>query len=294
MTGRFEDMEAFVAVAGAGSFTAAAARLGGSTSQLSRRVTELETRLGARLFHRTTRTLALTEAGAAYLEAATRLLDDARAAEEAVAGLRGALTGTIRLSAPLSFGTDHLAPVLYAFMALHPALSIDLLLDDRSVDLVGEGVDLGLRVSAAMVDSGLISRVLRPVTRVIVGSPTYLDAHGRPDRPEALAGHACLMYRNMPVADQWRFATPDGMRQFRGPERLRVDNGTVMRGAVIAGLGLAELPDFIVSTALAERLPDALADTASESHLTVDERRIADTIRDQIVSWAAGRAGDLA
>ena len=97
MTGRFEDMEAFVAVAGAGSFTAAAARLGGSTSQLSRRVTKLETRLGARLFHRTTRTLALTEAGAAYLEAATRLLDDARAAEEAVAGLRGALTGTIRL-----------------------------------------------------------------------------------------------------------------------------------------------------------------------------------------------------
>ena len=261
MTGRFEDMEAFVAVAGAGSFTAAAARLGGSTSQLSRRVTELETRLGARLFHRTTRTLALTEAGAAYLEAATRLLDDARAAEEAVAGLRGALTGTIRLSAPLAFGTDHLAPVLYDFMARHPALNIDLLLDDRSVDLVGEGVDLGLRVSVTMVDSGLISRVLRPVTRVIVGSPAYLDAHGRPDRPEALTAHPCLLYRNVPVADQWRFSTPDGFRQFRGPERLRADNGTVMLGAAIAGLGLAELPDFIVSKALADgRLELLLAD----------------------------------
>ncbi|HPU16598.1 MAG TPA: LysR substrate-binding domain-containing protein, partial [Polymorphobacter sp.] len=245
-------MEAFVAVAGAGGFTAAAARLGSSTSQLSRRVTELETRLGARLFHRTTRALALTEAGAAYLEAATRLLDDARAADEAVAGLRGALTGSIRLSAPLSFGTEHLAPVLNEFMVRHPALSVDLLLDDRSVDLVGEGVDIGLRVSATMADSGLISRVLRPVARVIVGSPAYLDAHGRPERPEALAGHVCLLYRNLAVADQWRFSTPDGVRQFRGPERLRADNGTVMLGAAIAGLGLAELPDFIVDHALAD------------------------------------------
>lgn len=254
-------MEAFVAVAAAGSFTAAAARLGSSTSQLSRRVTELETRLGARLFHRTTRALALTEAGAAYLDAATRLIDDARAADEAVAGLRGALTGSIRLSAPLSFGSDHLAPVLFAFMQRHPALKVDLLLDDRSLDLVGEGVDLGLKVSATMADSGLIARVLRPVARTIVGSPAYLDAHGRPDRLEALTAHPCLLYRNMPIADQWRFATPEGIRQFRGPERLRADNGTVMLGAAIAGLGLAELPDFIVAAALADgRLEQLLPD----------------------------------
>ena len=163
----------------------------------------------------------------------------------------------------------------------------------------GLGVDLGLRVSAAMVDSGLISRVLRPVTRVIVGSPTYLDAHGRPDRPEALAGHACLMYRNMPVADQWRFATPDGMRQFRGPERLRADNGTVMRGAVIAGLGLAELPDFIVSTALADGrlellLPDHRLRTAAlrlvyppAGRLSAKVRALADFLTERFAAQVA-------
>jgi DNA-binding transcriptional LysR family regulator len=252
MTGRLEEMDAFVAVAGAGGFSAAATRLGTSTSQLSRRVADLETRLGARLFHRTTRALALTEAGAAYLESASRLLDDARAADEAVAGLHGALTGTIRLSAPLSFGTDHLAPALNGFMARHPHLAVDLLLDDRSVDLVGEGVDLGLRVSGAMVDSGLVARVLRPVELMIVASPAYLDEHGRPDRPEALVHHVCLVYRNRPVAEQWRFDTPDGPRQFRGPERMRADNGTVLLGAAISGLGVAMLPDFIAACALRE------------------------------------------
>jgi DNA-binding transcriptional LysR family regulator len=254
-------MDAFVTVASAGGFTAAAARLGMSTSQLSRRVADLETRLGVRLFHRTTRALALTEAGAAYFEAASRLIDDARAADEAVAGLHAGLTGTIRLSAPLSFGTDHLAPALNAFMHSNPRLAIDLLLDDRTVDLVGEGVDLGLRVSATMVDSGLITRILRPVVLYIVASPAYLAVHGRPDRPEELVHHSCLIYRNLPVAEQWRFITPEGPRQFRGPERLRADNGTVLLGAAIAGLGLAALPDFIVACALREgRLEHILPD----------------------------------
>ena len=264
MSGHLEDMAAFAEVAAAGGFAAAARRLGGSTSQLSRRIAGLEARLGARLFHRTTRALALTEAGAAYLEAATNVLEAARAADEAVAGLQGAIAGTIRVSAPLSLGQTALAPLLNDFMALHPGINIDLLLDDRSVDLVGEGIDLGLRVSPAMADSGLVARVLRPVERVIVGAPAYLDRHGRPAAPEDLTGHVCLLYRNVPVAEQWRFMTADGLRQFRGRERLRADNGAVLLGAAICGLGLAMLPDFIVAEALAGgRVERVLADAAT-------------------------------
>ena len=251
MTGRLEDMAAFAEVATAGGFAAAARRLGGSTSQLSRRISALEARLGARLFHRTTRALALTEAGSAFLAAVLPLIDAARAADEAVAGLQGAITGTIRVSAPVSLGESTLAPLLNRFMADHPGVAIDLLLDDRSVDLVGEGIDLGLRVSPAMADSGLVARVLRPVARVIVGAPSYLDRHGRPAVPADLAAHVCLLYRNLPDAEQWRFAEDDGLRQYRGPSRLRADNGGVLLRAAIDGIGLVMLPDFIVAEALA-------------------------------------------
>lgn len=246
MTDRLDDMAAFAAVAQAGGFTAAALRLDMSKSRLSRQVSALEARLGVRLLHRTTRAIALTDAGTAYLAHAARLLEDLAEAEDAVRSLGGALAGTIRIAAPLTFGVDHVAPALLRFMAAHPAVLVDASFDDRRVDLVAGGFDLAIRMGPRMVDSGLVVRTLADLRSVIVGSPVLLDSIGRPQRLDDLAHFPCLVYANRPADDQWRFDTSDGTRVVRGPERLRADNGMVLAEAAAAGFGLALLPIFIV------------------------------------------------
>ena len=258
MPGRFEDMEAFAAVAAAGGFSAAARRLGTSVSRLSRTVTALEARLGARLFHRSTRALALTEAGAAYLDAATRLLDDARAAEEAVICSTQTLRGAIRMAAPVLFGVERVGPALFRFMARHPALRVELILDDRVTDLVGEGVDLALRIGPQLADSDLVARTLATIELRLVGAPALLDRLGRPATAEALTAFPSLTYSNVRADDQWRFPTPGGPRLCRGPERLRASSGEMLCAAAIAGLGLTILPDFFVAAALADRRLEVL------------------------------------
>ncbi len=263
MASRLEDMEAFAAVAQAGGFTAAAKRLDTSKSRLSRRVSDLETRLGVKLLHRTTRAIALTEAGAAYLARATRLLEDAAEAEEAVSSLGGALSGTIRIAAPLTFGLDHVAPQLLAFMAANPGVSVDAGFDDRRIDLVAGGFDLAIRMGPRMADSGLIVRKLAETRSAIVGAPALLDRLGRPQTLDDLARFPCLVYANRPADEQWRFDTPDGPKVVRGAERLRADNGTVLADAAVAGFGLTLLPLFIVGPALcAGRLEVVLPDQA--------------------------------
>lgn len=252
MAGRLEEMEAFAAVATAGGFSAAARRLGTSTSRLSRTIGDLELRLGARLFHRTTRALALTEAGSAYLDAATRLIDDVRAAEESVACATHTLSGVIRMAAPVLFGVERVGPALFAFMDLHPALRVELVLDDRVTDLIGEGIDLALRIGPQLPDSALVARSLATIEMFLVGAPALLDRLGRPATPEALTGYPCLTYANVRADEQWRFATADGPRVCRGPERLRSSSGEMLCAAAIAGLGLTILPDFFVADALAD------------------------------------------
>ena len=252
MSGRLEDMEAFVAVAAAGGFTAAARRLDTSVSRLSRTVAALEVRLGARLFHRSTRALALTEAGKAYLDAATRVLDDARAAEEAVTCSAATLRGVIRMASPVLFGVDQVGPALFRFMALHPDLRIELILDDRVTDLVGEGIDLSVRIGPQLPDSELVVRTLGPIALRLVGAPALLDRIGRPDQPAALIAFPSLTYSNARTDEQWRFPTSTGPRLCRGPERLRASSGEMLCAAAIAGLGLTILPDFFVAGALAD------------------------------------------
>lgn len=246
MSGRLEDMELFACVVQAGSFTTAAQRLDTSKSRLSRRIAELETRLGVKLLHRTTRRLSLTEAGATYHARITRLLEGAREAEEAVSSLGDSLTGTIRLAAPMSFGLSHVAPAVSSFLADNPGIVLELELDDRTNDLVGEGFDAAIRIGPRPADSTLVSRVLGSSRTVVAGAPSLLDAIGRPETIGDFARFPCLVYSNRPADEQWRFETPAGARVVRGPERLRANNGTALAEAAAAGLGLVSMPTFIV------------------------------------------------
>ncbi|MBV5335683.1 LysR family transcriptional regulator, partial [bacterium] len=194
---KLDDMLAFIKVVDARSFTAAADRLGLSKSVVSRRIAELEDRLGARLLNRTTRRLSPTEVGQAFYERCTRIVSDLDEAERAVGDLHGAPRGRLRLNAPVSFGRLHLAAAIVAFVERHPAIEIDIELNDRYVDLLEDGYDLAVRIGR-LRDSSLVARKLAPCRRVMVASPAYLERFGAPQIPEDLARHNCLLYTNAP------------------------------------------------------------------------------------------------
>ena len=250
---RLANIEAFVRVAEAKSFSEAARRLRSSKSVVSRSVGALEAELGVRLFHRTTRSLALTEAGRGYFERATRILADLEEANLAVGQLQSAPRGRLRVSAPMSFGFLHLAPALPDFLGLYPEVAVDLALNDRFVDLVDEGFDVAVRIGA-MDDSSLIARKLAPIRRVVCASPGYLKARGLPKSPDDLKGHECLFNSNIASSQEWRFTTPEGKPwPVAVNGRLSANNGDAMRVAALKGLGLVNLPTFIVGGDLQER-----------------------------------------
>jgi DNA-binding transcriptional LysR family regulator len=258
----FEDMGVFTAVVEARSFTGAAARLGVAKSVVSRRIADLEERLGVSLFHRTTRRLSLTESGAAFYDRTVRILADVADAQNALKSLQGELVGKLRIGAPMSFGTMHLAGALDEFLAAHPEVEIDLDLNDRRVDLVSEGFDVAIRIGH-LPDSSLIMKRLAPCRANVCASPRYLAEHGTPATPEDLAsGHTCLIYSNISATGQWRFIV-DGKERYPAvlARRFSVNNGEVLRDAAIAGLGLVVLPTFITWRALARgELEVVLAD----------------------------------
>jgi DNA-binding transcriptional LysR family regulator len=248
----FDDMTVLVQVVDAGSFSAAARRLGVAKSVVSRRIAMLESRLEGSLFHRTTRQLSLTEMGHAYCARARRILDDVAEAEDAARSLQGELIGRLRLAAPMSFAHQHLSPAIAAFLTEHPRLEIELDLNDRHVDLVEEGFDLAVRIGV-LQDSSMIARLLAPCHRVVCASPAYLASHGEPRTLEELEAldHRCLVYSNRPVSEQWRFRSEDGWRSVRvTAQRLISNNGGALRDGAIAGLGLAVLPTFMASDAI--------------------------------------------
>ncbi len=249
---RFDELQTFSAVVETGSFSAAADRLSLAKSAVSRRIGELEARLGAQLLNRTTRRLSLTEAGREFYERAQRLLTDLEEAEQSVSASRGALRGRLRLAAPLSFGLLHLAPALDAFLAEHLELVLDLDLDDRRINLVEEGFDLALRIGD-LGDSTLIARPLVPIRVQLCASPDYLRRHGTPTKPEDLAFHAGLVYGNIPEAQHWRLTDANGKEYtVKVPARMRANNGNVLLQAAIDGLGITSAPTFLCYKALAE------------------------------------------
>lgn len=247
---RLDDMLAFIKVVDARSFTAAAARLGLSKSVVSRRLAELEDRLGARLLNRTTRKLSLTEVGQAFYERCTRIIADLEEAERAVGDLHGAPRGRLRLNAPVSFGRLHLAPAIVAFAESYPAIEIDVDLNDRYVDLLEDGYDMAVRIGR-LRDSSLVARKLAPCRRAVVASPAYLERFGVPETPEDLTRHNCLLYTNAPTAEQWQFGDGDNLRSVKVGGSMRANNGDLTCAAAVAGLGVAILPTFLCGAALA-------------------------------------------
>lgn len=241
---KLDGISSFVAIAEAGSISAAARRLHLSKSVVSERLADLEQGLGAPLFHRTTRKLSLTEDGLAFLDRALRIVREVEEAAAEVGERRGQLTGPMRLSAPVTFGRMHLGPALYPFLGAHPGISMTLELDDRRVEVSAEGFDAVVR-NGTIADSRLVAWVLSPSRRFLVASPDYLRRHGTPRSLAELSDHRAIHYANRGIAD-WRFLDTRPDEFVRPHAVLRVNNGDLMRGAALAGLGLALLPTFIV------------------------------------------------
>ncbi|QIA02734.1 LysR family transcriptional regulator [Pseudomonas fluorescens] len=245
----FEDMRIFCQVMDSGSFTAAADQLGLSKQFVSRRLMQLEERLGVRLLNRSTRRLDVTPLGQSYYESALRLLGEVESVEQGIAGQTAEPRGAIRVSAPLSFALAHLGCLLPPFLQRYREVTVEVDLSDRPVDLLGEGYDLALRIGV-LEDSTLIARRIASVERVYCASPGYLAERGTPVKPEDLLGHDCLPYGHGRSV-QWRFNAGQGKPLLVNVTgRMRVNNGELLRDAAVAGMGITYLPTFIVGAAL--------------------------------------------
>src|ERR1700710_3214836 len=247
----FEGLAIFAKVVELRSFAAAATELALSKATVSKAVTRLEARLGARLFNRTSRCLALTDAAQKLSERAPRLLLDGETAENEALAQSVAPRGLVRLAVPMTFGVKAVAPLLPEFLAAYPEVSIDLHLSDAMVDLIGEGFDAGLRI-ASLPDSSLIARRLGAMPRHPVASPAYLKHHGRPTHPMHLAQHRCLGYAYLSTPGVWHYSNSAGEQaSVRPAGPLRGNNGEAVMPALLAGLRIADVPDFIVGDAIA-------------------------------------------
>ncbi|HEY9198204.1 MAG TPA: LysR family transcriptional regulator [Gammaproteobacteria bacterium] len=248
---RIEDIQTFMRVVEAGSISAAAERLGIAKSAVSRRLSDLETRLGVQLLRRTTRRLNLTDTGRGFYDRCQRILADLEEAEAAVSQAHGTLQGRLRVAAPLSFGLLHLGPAITDFMQRHPRVEFDLDFNDRQVDLLGEDIDVAIRITRQLDDSSLIARRLWSSRVAVCASPDYLREHGTPLIPADLAAHQGLVYSNAPDPTLWALHDANGREyRVRVQERLRSNNGDFLRQAALAGEGIVLSPSFIAHESL--------------------------------------------
>jgi len=242
---QFEELQAFVAVVEAGSFTAAAERLDAAKSAVSRRVSSLEDRLGVQLLRRTTRKLNLTNTGQSFYEHSARILADLDEAEAAVQQEHGELRGTLRVALPLSFAVSHLSEPVAEFRRKHPRVNFEFDLNDRRIDLVEEGIDLALRIGH-LSDSTLIARRLFDVRAVVCASREYLELNGEPETPLDLATHECLAYTNVPDPGRWNYRDADGVQHHVDVNvTLSASSGDFLREVAVQGHGVVLQPTFI-------------------------------------------------
>lgn len=270
----FEDLEIFARVVAAGSMSAAGRELGISPAVVSKRLRRLEDKLGARLLQRTTRQIALTDAGQGFYERVVAVLAGLEEAEAFVSRRSALARGTLKVSAPTSFGRMHVAPHLGPFMRSNPDLSINLVLSDNFVDIVGDGYDLAIRI-AELADSSLVARKLAPVRRFLVAAPRYLADHGRPETFEDLEGHVCIATHNN---EPWRINGPQGPVVYRPEGPLHTNSSEVVREAVLAGLGIAlrstwDIGPELATGELVRVLPDYQAPDAVGVYAVYPSRR---------------------
>ena len=247
---QLEEMQTFVRVVDAGSITKAAEQMNTVKSAISRRLSELESRLGVNLLTRTTRTQTITESGQLFYNHCVRIIDEVSQAESAISSKEKALEGRIRIAVPLSFGLAKLSPLLQQFNELHPLVKFDVDFNDRHIELAEEGFDLAIRI-AKLKDSSLIAKRLTSVELLLCASPDYLAHYGEPHRPHDLAdGHVKLDYHT--AADSWQFTTPSGgTESISIPSVMNANNGDFLCQAAIAGKGIILIPDFICDEAVA-------------------------------------------
>lgn len=246
------DLEAwaiFATVAETGSFAQAAQALGLSQPTVSKAIARLEKQLQVSLFHRTSRRLSLTSTGQASLEQAQEILLAGQAVEALAREQVTQLQGRIKVAAPMSFGISHLAPVVPAFMQAHPDVLLDLHFNDAQVDIVEQGFDLALRISS-LADSSLLARSLCGVRLLLVASPAYLEQHGRPAHPSELTAHRSLRYAYERRGSAWHFQRGEQRYAQDVPCALQVNNAEALLPPLLAGLGLAVQPEFLVWDAL--------------------------------------------
>ncbi|AIF49290.1 LysR family transcriptional regulator [Dyella japonica] len=246
---RLTSMEVFVRVVEKGSFAAAAEASGLSTTMVANHVRALEQQLGAQLLERTTRRHHITEIGVAYLERCRDVLNSVQAADRVAEALRAEPQGTLRVTAPVTWGAHRLMPVVGAYMAKYPSVQVELSLNDRVVDLHEEGFDVAFR-SGPLLDDALVARPLAPAHMFVVASPAYLQAHGVPEEPDDLAGHACLGFMAWGRHHHWRFTKGERRVEIPVQGPLVCNNGQALLSAALCGVGVVAQADVLLSPSI--------------------------------------------
>jgi DNA-binding transcriptional LysR family regulator len=247
---KFDSIQAFTRVVMAGGFAAAAREMGLSRSQVNKLVVALEDQLGVQLLHRSTRVVTPTETGLAFYERCVEILASLEEAERAITQLHAEPRGKLRINAPMTFGTMHLAPALADFLVQYPDLEVQLTLNDRFIDPIEEGFDVTVRIAKPQAIASLIVHPLTTAQRVLCAAPSYLDTHGAPTRPDELRHRSCLHYGQLAVEAQWTLIGRDGEQTISITGILCSNNGEVLRDAAVRGLGITLLPTFIVGQEL--------------------------------------------
>jgi len=245
---RLTATSAFIRSVEAGSFTEVAREMGTTQPTISKLVAALESSLGVQLLARTTRSLALTEEGRRFYEEARTAIDAFAAAEAAARGERG-VRGTLRLGCPVAFGQAQIVPRMKKFLECHSEITIDLVMSDAVLDPVEQGEDVVIRIGE-LPDSSLIARRIGLTKRVAVASPNYLEAQGRPDTPDDLRSHDCVLYTRLASGSEWPFYTTVGKVLVKVSGRIRVDNSAALIGLLLDGLGIGMVPLWAVANEL--------------------------------------------